>query len=148
MSLETTTNTIIVTLMDNTRIPFNIEVIKESLTIKNIIEDIESDDAVPVYNDSCNATIMLKIKEFLEYIYAHPSDKLSLQEFINTRGHTTISQWFHDFINVEQKVIFDLALASDFLDIKLLLDFVCWSIANKIKDLTPAEIQKTFSNSE
>jgi hypothetical protein len=148
MSIETTTNTIIVTLMDNTRIPFNIEVIKESLTIKNIMEDIESDDDVPVYNESCNATIMLKIKDFLEYIYTHPSDKLSLQEFINTRGHTAISEWFIDFITVEQKMLFDLAIASDFLDIKILLDFVCWSIANNIKDLTPAEIQKTFSNSE
>ena len=42
MSFETTTNTIIVTLMDNTHIPFNIEVIKESLTIKNIMEDTRS----------------------------------------------------------------------------------------------------------
>ena len=50
-----------------------------------------------------------------------------------------------DFVKVDQSTLFELILASNYLDIKKLLDLACLTVAGMIKGKTPDEIRKTFN---
>ncbi|KAJ4830426.1 hypothetical protein Tsubulata_032911 [Turnera subulata] len=50
----------------------------------------------------------------------------------------------HEFTKVDQDTLFDVLLASNYLDIKNLLDLVCQTVADMIKGKTTEEIRKTF----
>ncbi|KAI3451402.1 hypothetical protein Pfo_008067 [Paulownia fortunei] len=52
--------------------------------------------------------------------------------------------WTKKIINVDQKTLFDLILASNFLNVKSLLDLTCKTVAEMMRGRTPEEIRKTF----
>ena len=56
-----------------------------------------------------------------------------------------IQEWYADYINLDQDVIFDLILAANYMDIKPLLDLTCATVASMIKGKTPEEIRRTFN---
>jgi len=56
-----------------------------------------------------------------------------------------VQEWYANFVNVEQEVLFELILAANFMDIKPLLDLTCATVASMIKGKTPEEIRKTFN---
>lgn len=47
-------------------------------------------------------------------------------------------------IKVDQSTLFDIILAANYLDIKLLLDIGCKTIADLIKGKTPQEIRELY----
>ena len=56
-----------------------------------------------------------------------------------------IAEWDAEFCKVDQGTLFELILAANYLDIKVLLDLTCKTVANMIKGKTPEEIRKTFN---
>ena len=56
-----------------------------------------------------------------------------------------VQEWYADFVNVEQDVLFELILAANYMDIKPLLDLTCATVASLIKGKTPEEIRRTFN---
>lgn len=56
-----------------------------------------------------------------------------------------ILPWDLEFFKVDQVTLFNLVLAANYLDIPILLDVSCKSIANLIKGKTPEEIRATFN---
>jgi S-phase kinase-associated protein 1 len=56
-----------------------------------------------------------------------------------------VQDWYANFANVEQEVLFELILAANYMDIKPLLDLTCATVASMIKGKTPEEIRKTFN---
>ncbi len=138
--------TIILRTIDNNQISININVIKNSNTIQNMINFIDSDEnnIIPLFNDNCTTIIIEKIKTFLEYIYSNPIEADELKQFNKTLGSTNLNQWFLDFINVENSVLINIINVSDYLEITDLLNFGCWAIANKIKNLSSEEIKQMF----
>ena len=48
-------------------------------------------------------------------------------------------------MQVDQEMLFEIILASNYLDIKPLLDVGCKTVANMIKGKSPEEIRKTFN---
>ena len=48
-----------------------------------------------------------------------------------------VQEWYANFVNVEQEVLFELILAANFMDIKPLLDLTCATVASMIKGKTP-----------
>jgi S-phase kinase-associated protein 1 len=56
-----------------------------------------------------------------------------------------LSEWDLAFCNgLDQKTLFSVILAANFLDIKPLLDATCLHIALKLKSMTPEEIRKEY----
>ena len=124
----------------------DVEIAKQSVTIKTMLEDLGMDDAgeeevVPLPN--VNAAILKKVIQWAQY---HKDDPPPPEDDENKEKRTDdISSWDSDFLKVDQGTLFELILAAKYLDIKGLLDLTCKTVANMIKGKTPEESRKTFN---
>merc|ERR1711992_65062 len=119
--------------------PVDVEIAKQSVTIKTMLEDEE--ELVPLPN--VNAAILKKVIQWATY---HKDDPPPPEDDENKEKRTDdISSWDADFLKVDQGTLFELILAANYLDIKGLLDVTCKTVANMIKGKTPEEIRKTFN---
>lgn len=131
---------------DNIDITFDTEVLKLSGTIQTMLEAIESDETtIPLYNSMCTASNITQIKIFLDYIHANPLELERLNEFNTNRGTSPISQWLLDYTKMPNDLICNLVIIADYLDIKCLLELLCYTLANKIRECSPEEITQMFS---
>ncbi|KAK6865588.1 E3 ubiquitin ligase complex SCF subunit sconC [Apiospora arundinis] len=108
---------------------------ERSLLIKNMLEDLGDaavSETIPIPN------VMVR---------ASPRrPPATNEEESDTRKRTTeIEEWDQKFMQVDQEMLFEIILASNYLDIKPLLDVGCKTVANMIKGKSPEEIRKTFN---
>ncbi|KAI3991950.1 hypothetical protein MKX01_012895 [Papaver californicum] len=111
----------------------------QSNTIRHMIEDDCADSGIPLAN--VTSEIMgLVIQYCKKHVEENPpqGDAPAVDE--------DLKKWDAEFVNkFEQKTLFHLILAANYLDIKSLLDLTCQKIADMIKEKTPDEIRKTFN---
>ena len=111
--------------------PVDVEIAKQSVTIKIMLEELgmdeEDEEVVPLPN--VNAAILKKLIQWATY---HKDDP-------------PLPSWDANFLKVDQGTLFELILAANYLDIKGLLDVTCKTVADMIKGKTPEEIRKTFN---
>jgi len=135
--------------------PVDVEIAKQSVTIKTMLEDLgweeDDDEVVPLPNvidlaysqgtkHNVNASILKKV---IQWATQHKDDPTPPERTDD------ISTWDSDFLEVDQGTLFELILAAKYLDIKGLLDVTCRTVANMIKGKTPEEIRKNdFTPSE
>ena len=117
------------------------EIASMSITIRNMIEDIGDDAAIPLPN--VTGKILEKVITYCKYHHEHPS--ATSDEKRDEKRTDDISPWDYEFCKVDQAVLFELILAANYLDIKPLLDLGCKTVANMIKGKTPEEIRRTFN---
>lgn len=55
-----------------------------------------------------------------------------------------IDDWDYKYISIEQRLIFELILAANYMDIPGLLDLCCAKVASEIRNKPVEEIRKTF----
>ncbi|KAF6817186.1 S-phase kinase-associated protein 1 [Colletotrichum sojae] len=122
-------------------------VAERSMLIKNMLEDvgdgsISQENPIPIPN--VNDAVLRKVIEWCEH---HRGDPPQTQDDENdARKKTTeIEEWDQKFMQVDQEMLFEIILASNYLDIKPLLDVGCKTVANMIKGKSPEEIRKTFN---
>ncbi|XP_034964110.1 S-phase kinase-associated protein 1-like [Zootoca vivipara] len=116
----------------------DVEIAKQSVTIKTMLEDLGMDDD-PVPLPNVNAAILKKV--------THQKDDPPPPEDDENKEKRTddIPVWDQEFLKVDQGTLFELILAANYLDIKGLLEVTCKTVANMIKGKTPEEIRKTFN---
>ncbi|KAI9166893.1 E3 ubiquitin ligase complex SCF subunit scon-3 [Paramyrothecium foliicola] len=132
---------------DNAVIEVDRAVADRSILIKNMLEDvgddsIRQDNPIPIPN--VNEAVLRKVIEWCEH---HRNDPPQAQDDeSDARKKTTdIEEWDQKFMQVDQEMLFEIILASNYLDIKPLLDVGCKTVANMIKGKSPEEIRKTFN---
>ncbi|XP_055328774.1 S-phase kinase-associated protein 1-like [Paramacrobiotus metropolitanus] len=129
----------------------DLEVVKLSGTIKNMLEDLgladeghnqSEDEVVPL--PMVTGAILKKVLAWAEY---HKNDPLATRESDDDTSKRTddIVQWDSEFLKVDQGTLFELILAANYLDMKGLLDVCCKTVANMIKGKSPEEIRRTFN---
>ncbi|XP_062554179.1 S-phase kinase-associated protein 1-like [Armigeres subalbatus] len=123
----------------------DIRVAKCSKTIKTMIEDLGMDEnygeVVPLPN--VNASTLRKVLEWANFHKDEFDEALDNSD--EPYGHTDgICDWDREFLGVDQRVLFQLMLAANYLDIAELLDVTCKTVANLIRGRTPDEIRNTF----
>jgi len=123
----------------------DVEIAKQSITIKTMLDDLGMDEGeeeiVPLPN--VNAAIMRKVVQWCTY---HKDDPPAPDDDDNKEKRTDdISSWDADFLKVDQGTLFELILAANYLDIKGLLDVTCKTVANMITGKQPEEVRKTFN---
>jgi S-phase kinase-associated protein 1 len=122
-------------------------VAERSMLIKNLLDDT-GDDSIsqtnPIPIPNVNEAVLRKVIEWCEH---HKSDPQTNGDDDNdARKKTTdIEEWDQKFMQVDQEMLFEIILASNYLDIKPLLDVGCKTVANMIKGKSPEEIRKTFN---
>jgi len=120
-----------------------IEVATQSVTIRNMLEDLGSDTDVPIPLHNVTAKILKKVVDYSKHHVEHPTPKADDKK--DEKKTDDILPWDKEFTNVDQATLFELILAANYLDIKPLLDLTCKTVANMIKGKTPEEIRKTFN---
>jgi S-phase kinase-associated protein 1 len=109
------------------------------------------------------------LKKVIEWCEHHKNDPVAANDDdSDSRKKTTdIEEWDQKFMQVDQEMLFEIILvsppwkcphvqgihsnqypsqqASNYLDIKPLLDVGCKTVANMIKGKSPEEIRKTFN---
>jgi len=144
MSAEATTNTI--TLVSNDQVPIKVDrqVAMKSVLIKNMIDDLGEGATTDVPIPNVNESVLRKVIEWCEH---HKNDATPVgDDDSDSRKKTTdIEEWDQKFMQVDQEMLFEIILASNYLDIKPLLDVGCKTVANMIKGKSPEEIRKTFN---
>ena len=123
--------------------PVDVEIAKQFITIKTMLNhfevDKEEEKLVPLPN--INMAILKKVIQWATYHNDNPPEEDKNKE----KSTDEISSWDADFLKVDQGTLFKLILAANYLDIKGLLDVTCKTVANMIKEKTPEEIRKTFN---
>ncbi|KAF4620209.1 hypothetical protein G7Y89_g14612 [Cudoniella acicularis] len=136
-----------ITLLSNDGMSVSVDrtVAERSMLIKNMLEDlgegaITSDIPIPNVNESV-------LKKVIEWCEHHKNDPPTApDDDSDSRKKTTdIEEWDQKFMQVDQEMLFEIILASNYLDIKPLLDVGCKTVANMIKGKSPEEIRKTFN---
>ncbi|KAL5572084.1 hypothetical protein UlMin_021681 [Ulmus minor] len=103
-----------------------------------MIEDNCADNGIPLPN--VTNKILSKV---IEYCKKHiETPKLDERA---TTVDDELKAWDADFVKVNQATLFDLILATNYLNIKSLLDLTCQTVADMIEGKTLKEIRKTFN---
>ncbi|KAL5612827.1 hypothetical protein BROUX41_004092 [Berkeleyomyces rouxiae] len=123
------------------------DVINRSVLIKNMLEDIgdlslSKDNPIPIPN--VNDAVLKKVIEWCEHHRNDPATNPDDDDLARKKT-TDIEEWDQKFMQVDQEMLFEIILASNYLDIKPLLDVGCKTVANMIKGKSPEEIRKTFN---
>jgi len=123
----------------------DVEIAKQSVTIKTMLEDLgmDEDEDEPVPLPNVNAAILKKVIQWSTF---HRDDPPPPEDDENKEKRTDdICSWDAEFLKVDQGTLFELILSANYLDIKGLLDVTCKTVANMIKGKSPEEIRKTFN---
>ncbi|XP_057317955.1 S-phase kinase-associated protein 1-like [Microplitis mediator] len=123
----------------------DIKVAKMSMTIKTMLENLRlgdnHDEVVPLLN--VNSAILKKVIEWAEY---HKDDPPAPEDDkTREKRSDDISVWDSKFLEVDQPTLFALIRASNYLDIKGLMDVTCKTVANMLKGKNFDEIEKNFN---
>lgn len=113
-----------------------------SKTIKSIInypdneEELQNwnipDDIIPLQNVTSNT--LLKIIEYIKY---HSN---------TNNNEKDKNDWDNSFLKVDDELLFNIILASNYLEIPNLLDLTCKTVADYIKACkSPQEIRRKFN---
>jgi len=133
---ESSTKKVILKSSDGETIVIAKAVAIKSQTVKNLIEEVVDDDVIPIFE--VTGRILAKVIEYCKkHVEAESSD--------GNPSDDELKKWDAEFVKVDKPTLFALILATNYLDIKSLLDLTCMTVADMIKDKTPEEIRKTFN---
>jgi hypothetical protein len=132
---------------DGTIFYIDIETVKQSITIKDMLDSLGDEDDAPIPIPNVEGSTMKKVLTFCDYVRNNAEATQNLENWNNDRTYTVpLPQWFSDFITVEQSIVFEIILAANFLDIQLLLNLGCKYVASLIRNKTPEELRSLFAD--
>eukprot|EP00053_Salpingoeca_punica_P005443 m.54353 g.54353 ORF g.54353 m.54353 type:complete len:166 (+) comp13243_c3_seq1:76-573(+) len=116
-------------------------VAKASVTVTHLLDDLgdDQDKVIPIPN--VEGVILKKVIDFITH---HKDDAPLTEEQANEKRSEDITGWDAEFVKVDMATLFKMILASNFLDIKPMLDLTCKSVAHQIRGKTPEEIRQHF----
>ena len=119
---------------DNMEFKVDEDVANKFVTVKNLMEDIGSDGAIPL--TEVESKILEKVIVYTKYHLENP--------FTQNEDEKYMTSWDEQFCNVDRDTIFALVLAANYLDYKELLETTTQKIADMIKGKTPEQIRELF----
>ncbi|PRP85976.1 S-phase kinase-associated protein 1 [Planoprotostelium fungivorum] len=138
-----------VTTSDDQTIQLSRKHAQMSQTINSMLEDSVGADqeAIPLPNVSSEV-----LKKVIDWCTHHENDpapvekvkKLNKKREYKAKNSTISDEWDKNFVNAELRVIVDILLAANYLDVKGLFELMCKHIANELKGKTPDQIRERF----
>mmetsp|Transcript_4670 Transcript_4670/g.9408 ORF Transcript_4670/g.9408 Transcript_4670/m.9408 type:complete len:160 (-) Transcript_4670:375-854(-) len=106
-----------------------------SVMVKNCMDDTADDEnRIPIPN--VDAVTLAKVIEFCRYQH---------EQVVNAQPEEDIEKWHREFVKVDKSTLFQLILASNYMDIQPLLDLTCKTVASMIKGKSPEQIRADFN---
>jgi S-phase kinase-associated protein 1 len=127
----------------------SINAIKESNTIKGMLECFGDDDGsdgniIPINNIKLET--LTKIIEYCNYVIENKLALENAKEWIKDyKWEKQIDPWFIKFLSIPKDDLIDLLNAVNFLDIEVLLRMICKCYASMMKNRTPEELYDLFN---
>ncbi len=107
----------------------------KSILIQQMLEDIpDSNEPIPLVDQHCTEKNISKI---LEFLIKH--DKILKKEC----DEQNVEEYYKEFVKMEDQQIFDMIMATNYMDIKCLLEVLCKHIAEEIKKCKTTEDIRT-----
>ncbi|EJK45434.1 hypothetical protein THAOC_35953 [Thalassiosira oceanica] len=115
-----------------------IEVAKLSNLVVTTLGDQEDDDddgedAVEIPLPNVKSPVLEKVIEYCtHYKQVEPMTQITTP-LKSSKIEETVQEWYAEFVKVDQRMLFELVTAANFMDIKALLDITCLAVAVLIK---------------
>ena len=127
---------------DGEEVEVDQDIAEKSVLIKGLIDDSGTDEAIPLPN--VKRAILEKVIAFCTHLRDHQAPEIE-KPLRSTDMASVVDAWYAEFINLEQEILFELIMASNYLDIKPLLELACAKVASLIKNKSIEEIRKFFN---
>lgn len=139
---------VIIKSSDNKKFEIDEAVARKSQLLKNIIDGkvlLTSDTGAEeeIFLPNVKGTVLDRVVEYCQH-YKDSEPKEIEKPLPKNTLTDLVSPWDDNFINLPHEDILDLILASNYLDIKPLLELSCAKVATLIKNKSPEEIRETF----
>jgi S-phase kinase-associated protein 1 len=124
-----------------------------SVLVKEMLGDEENEDDnddgenpsvpdIPLPNVS--ADVLGKVIEFCRY-YLEDEMRPIQTPLTSNKLEELVQEKYANFVKVDKNLLFDLVAASNFMDIKPLLDLSCLAVSILIKGKSAAELRQMFN---
>lgn len=126
------------TSLDERRFEVPKDVATMSVTLKNMLEDLpDTDSDMPIPLPNVTGPVLEKVLEFCQYRHDNPPD-------VDDKEDDPLQAWEVEFCKVEKVLLFETAMAANYLDIKALLDVTCKAIGLLLIGLTTEQMRTEF----
>jgi S-phase kinase-associated protein 1 len=125
---------------DGDRIGVKKTIAKQSVLIKTMLDDAEDED-IPL--PQVCTEILKKVVVYLEYIVDTPCPDIEKPLKTNNIYELT-DKWFADYIDIPTQKLMELMNASNYLDIRCLLELACTMFATKFMGKSAQQIRDEF----
>ncbi|OQV19172.1 putative Skp1-related protein [Hypsibius exemplaris] len=129
----------------------DLPVAKMSKVIKGMIEDLAGeedpnwDTLEPIPLSNVSGPILRKVITWMEHHYKNDGPEPERPEDDLSHFTDEISDWDEEYIKVDQGTLFELILASNYLNIKKLRTVGCKTVANVLRKLSVEEIREKYN---
>ena len=130
------------TTMDGEVVEVEKEIACKSILVKGIVDDSGIEDEIPLA--SVKKPILDKVIEYCTYINENTPPEIE-KPLRSNNLNDVVNEWYANFVDLEQEVLFELILASNFMDIKSLLELACAKVASLVKGMTIPETRQFFN---
>ena len=141
MELENDTKVILIS-SDGEKIEISAKAAMRSTLIKDSIQDCR-DDVIEFTANNVKGNILKKIVEYLEH-YKDTEPKEIERPLPSQNFKECVDEFDFNFIEIDLDMLFEIILASNYLDIKPLLELASAKVASILKGKTTEEIRRTF----
>jgi S-phase kinase-associated protein 1 len=119
------------------------EVAKMSTIVKYMVGENFQDDGSEILLPEVTTMILQKVIEFCQHYREEPMHEIK-GPLRSSNIADLVQNWYADYVDVEQVVLFELINAANYMDIQPLLDLTSFALSCMIKGMTADEIRKTF----
>ena len=137
-------NKVIMISSDGQRFEISAKAAMRSQLMKDIIIG-NTQEEIEVKANSVKGDILKKVVEYLEH-YKNEKPRKIEQPFQSQNFKECVDEWDYDFIDKDLGIIFEIILASNYLNIQSLIELASAKIAFIIKGKTAEEIRNIFNN--
>jgi S-phase kinase-associated protein 1 len=120
------------------------ELAEQSLLIKDMLEEEEDDDNVPVIPlpNISDFKVLQKVVDF--FGMSEDLRSIELEKPLKGNFEDLVPNEIKNYFDIETPLHIKLIMAANYLNIKSLLDFSCAKIASSIKGKSPEQIREMF----
>eukprot|EP00581_Thalassiosira_minuscula_P012556 CAMPEP_0183730544 /NCGR_PEP_ID=MMETSP0737-20130205/33114_1 /TAXON_ID=385413 /ORGANISM="Thalassiosira miniscula, Strain CCMP1093" /LENGTH=167 /DNA_ID=CAMNT_0025963067 /DNA_START=136 /DNA_END=636 /DNA_ORIENTATION=- len=127
-----------------------VEIAKLSNLVVTTLGEDDSDednggDMVEIPLPNVKATVLAKVIEYCTHYKQEEPMTTITTPLKSNRIEEIVQEWYADFVNVDQQLLFELVTAANFMDIKALLDLTCLAVSVLIKGKSAEEIRRIFN---